>query len=114
VCSIHCLTKFTEKRGESTLPDKTWQLSVKSDLSVVILQLVTMLIRKGHYNGAYVSVAAFEEIGKLGVEVVCQRDVREHSVELVGELVPAGLLQPIDHRLLKVHGVRLLMNQSFA
>jgi hypothetical protein len=63
---------------------------------------------------AHVSIAALEEGGELGVEVVGERDVGEHAVELVGELVAARLLQPVDHRLLQIHRMRLLVDEAFA
>lgn len=51
-----------------------------------------------------------------GVEFVVQvgadRHVGEHAVQLVGELVAARLLQPVDHRLLRVHALRLLVYQA--
>ena len=53
-------------------------------------------------------------VWELIVEIFCQGDVCEHAVELVCELVSARLLQPVDHGLLKVHRVRLLVDQTLA
>ena len=51
-------------------------------------------------------------VRELVVEILCQGYVCEHAVELVCELVSARLLQPVDHGLLKVHRVRLLVDQT--
>ena len=63
---------------------------------------------------AHVCLLLLEEVGEFGVEVLGNGDVGEHAVELVGELVAARLLQPVDHGLLQVHGVGLLVDQTLA
>ena len=63
---------------------------------------------------ADLGVGVLKEGGELAVEILGCEDVCEHSVELRGELVSAGLLEPVDHRLLHVHGMALHMYESLA
>ena len=63
---------------------------------------------------ADLGVGVGQECGELLVELVRCQDVREHPVELGGELVSAGLLQPVDHGLLHVHAVALHVDQPLA
>ena len=59
-------------------------------------------------------VGVVQEPGELAVQILGRQDVCEHSVELGGELVSAGLLQSVDHGLLHVIAEALHVDQPLA
>ena len=63
---------------------------------------------------ADLGVGVGQEGRELLVQFIRGQDVREHSVELGGELVAAGLLQSVYHGLLHVHAVALHVDQPLA
>ena len=63
---------------------------------------------------ADLGVGVGQERRELVVQILRSQNVREHTVEFGCELVPTGLLQPVDHGLLHVHAVGHHVDQSLA